>query len=106
MTMNGLLRRILIVVPIPAALVVGLLAGGEELDELEPVRAATETPGAVAGEQELEQDPDRALFEEKMRWALSERLDTLPLGESVAELGKTRTGTSYHPTVLEEGESE
>jgi len=99
--MNGLLRRILIVVPIPAALVVGLLAGGEELDELEPVRAATETPGAVAGEQELEQDPDRALFEEKMRWALSERLDTLPLGEIVAELGKTFIGTTYTPNVLE-----
>jgi hypothetical protein len=46
-------------------------------------------------------DPDRALFEERMRWAFSERLDTLPLGEIVARLGRTFVGTTYTPGVLE-----
>jgi hypothetical protein len=46
-------------------------------------------------------DPDRALFEERMRWAFSERLDTLPLGEIVARLGRTFVGTTYTPGVLD-----
>jgi hypothetical protein len=40
-------------------------------------------------------DRDRALFEERMAWARAERLDTLPLGEIVARLGKTFVGTTY-----------
>lgn len=63
----------------------------------EPGAALTEE--VVAAQQAA--DPDRAIFEQRMRWAFSERLDTLPLGEIVARLGRTFVGTTYTPGVLE-----
>jgi hypothetical protein len=108
------LRNLLIVVPIPGALLIGLFASGRdgaapagEAPQVEqvlpaevaaPESALPEFPSA-APQQAI--DPDRALFEQRMRWAFSERLDTLPLGDIVARLGRTFVGTTYTPGVLE-----
>ena len=37
----------------------------------------------------------------KVQWGISERLDTLPLGEAVARLGETFVGATYTPATLE-----
>jgi hypothetical protein len=44
---------------------------------------------------------DWRIFEEKVRWAAAEGLDTLPVGEAVARLGVTFVGTTYTPGTLE-----
>jgi hypothetical protein len=46
-------------------------------------------------------DADWVVFEEKARWALAERLDTLPYGEAIARLGRAFVGTAYVPQTLE-----
>lgn len=46
-------------------------------------------------------DEDVAIFRERMAWARAERLDTLPLGEIVARLGRTFVGTPYVAHTLE-----
>lgn len=54
-----------------------------------------EPPGAREG------DVHRRVFEEKMAWALGEGLDSLPLGEAVARLGRTFVGATYTPGTLD-----
>lgn len=44
---------------------------------------------------------DRRIFEERMAWARAERLDTLPVGEIVARMGRTFVGTTYTPNSLD-----
>lgn len=44
---------------------------------------------------------DWRIFEEKVRWAAAEGLDTLPAGEAIARLGVTFVGTTYTPGTLE-----
>lgn len=44
---------------------------------------------------------DREIFAQKMAWARAERLDTLPLGEIIARLGRSFVGTKYTPQTLE-----
>lgn len=46
-------------------------------------------------------DDDRTLFLQRVRWALNQRLDTLPMGETVAAIGQTFVGTPYVPHTLE-----
>lgn len=105
--MHPLLRKLLIAIPIPGVLLAGVLApeGGPGS---EPAPGAADLAGSEVvpvvsqgAAPDLAQDPDRALFEERMRWAFSERLDTLPLGEIVARLGRTFVGTTYTPGVLD-----
>lgn len=46
-------------------------------------------------------DEDWAIFESKIRWALEQRLDTLPLGSAMAEMGRSFVGAAYVPGTLE-----
>jgi hypothetical protein len=46
-------------------------------------------------------DEDWAIFQSKVRWALEERLDTLPLGRAMAEMGRSFVGAAYVPGTLE-----
>jgi hypothetical protein len=44
---------------------------------------------------------DWRIFDAKVRWAVSQGLDTLPLGAAIARLGVTFVGTTYRPGTLE-----
>ena len=57
-------------------------------------------PGGVMGEPTWV-DEDWAIFSEKVAWAASERLDTLPLGDAMARMGRSFVGTAYVPQTLE-----
>lgn len=46
-------------------------------------------------------DEDWEVFEAKVRWATEQRLDTLPIGNAMAALGRTFVGTAYVPHTLE-----
>lgn len=46
-------------------------------------------------------EEDWEIFSERVRWAHSERLDTLPLGDGLAAMGRTFVGTTYVPQTLE-----
>jgi hypothetical protein len=46
-------------------------------------------------------DEDWRIFEEKVRWADSEGLDTVPLGRAIAAIGRSFVGTAYVPRTLE-----
>jgi hypothetical protein len=107
--MNPRLRRLLVAAPIPGALLLGLITSEREAGapSIGPEQIAEQVaePGAapveLADASQQAADPDRAIFEQRMRWAFAERLDTLPLGEIVARLGRTFVGTTYTPGVLE-----
>jgi hypothetical protein len=126
--MHPRLRNLLIAAPIPGALLFGLISSERKAEaplRVAPVTAETGWSSVLAPEEGLGapiagaahrsadevaeamsqspqvSDPDRALFEERMRWAFAERLDTLPLGEIVARLGRTFVGTTYTPGVLD-----
>ncbi len=45
---------------------------------------------------------DWEIFSRKVRWALSEGLDTLPVGEAMARLGRSFVGTPYAAGTLEQ----
>jgi hypothetical protein len=44
---------------------------------------------------------DWRILDEKVRWAVSEGVDKLPIGEGIARLGATFVGTKYTPGTLE-----
>jgi hypothetical protein len=44
---------------------------------------------------------DWRILDEKVRWATQQRLDTLPIGEAIAQLGATFVGATYTPGTLE-----
>jgi len=46
-------------------------------------------------------DEDWRIFEEKVRWAASRGLDSVPIGRAIAEIGRTFVGTAYVPQTLE-----
>jgi hypothetical protein len=46
-------------------------------------------------------DADWKVLDTKVRWAASQRLDTLPAGAAIARLGETFVGTTYTPGTLE-----
>ncbi len=56
---------------------------------------------AVAGGGSSWDDADWEVFRDKVRWAREQRLDTLPLGEAMAALGRSFVGTAYVPHTLE-----
>lgn len=64
-------------------------------------------PGGAAAPPPAEVPPpgpltrDREIFEETMAFARAERLDTLPMGETVARIGRRFVGTPYEPGTLE-----
>lgn len=67
----------------------GVLPGGAAA----PPPAEVPPPGPLAR--------DRAIFEETMAFARAERLDTLPMGETIARIGRRFVGTPYEPGTLE-----
>jgi hypothetical protein len=71
----------------------------DEAERLDREESAATTATALSAPEW--QDADWAVFEEKARWALAERLDSLPLGEAIARLGQTLVGTAYVPQTLE-----
>lgn len=82
-------------------LAAGWFLGQRALDRLEP--AAT---GATWGETPDIRDiaftpEDRRVFDETMARARADRLDTLPLGQIVARLGRGFVGAPYTPGTLE-----
>jgi len=46
-------------------------------------------------------DLDWRILDTKVRWAVAQRLDTLPIGTAIARLGETFVGTTYTPGTLE-----
>jgi hypothetical protein len=46
-------------------------------------------------------DEDWRIFEQKVRWAVAEGLDTVPLPRAIAEIGRSFVGTAYVPRTLE-----
>ncbi len=46
-------------------------------------------------------DADWRVLDSKVRWAVTRRLDTLPLGSAIARLGESFVGTTYTPGTLE-----
>jgi len=46
-------------------------------------------------------DEDWAIFQAKVVWALEQRLDTLPLGSAMVEMGRSFVGAAYVPATLE-----
>lgn len=46
-------------------------------------------------------DADWRVLDTKVRWAVAQRLDTLPVGTAIARLGETFVGTTYTPGTLE-----
>ncbi len=46
-------------------------------------------------------DGDWDVFASKVRWATEQRIDTLPLGRAMVELGRSFVGTAYVPHTLE-----
>lgn len=46
-------------------------------------------------------EADWRILSEKIRWADAEGLDTLPIGQAIAALGRTFVGTTYTPATLE-----
>lgn len=103
--MNPFVRRLLVAGPVLA--VVFALAWLLAERVLEPgrrpvvVAAELETPPAREAAREAADERDLAIFREKLAWARAGRLDTLPLGEIVAGIGKTFVGTTYTPNTLE-----
>jgi len=56
-------------------------------------------PGAPASPQWS--DEDWTIFEAKVRWAVGQGLDTVPLARAVASIGRSFVGTAYVPQTLE-----
>ena len=46
-------------------------------------------------------DADWRVLDTKVRWAVAQGLDTLPIGTAIARLGETFVGTTYTPGTLE-----
>jgi len=64
--------------------------------------AAGTEPGAIVVDEEPR---DSVIAEQRLAWVRQERLDTLPIGELTARIGRTFVGAPYVPGTLEaEGE--
>jgi hypothetical protein len=78
-----------------------LAACGGAADERD-LDATGDEPAAVSPAFEVTQQPaDSIVFAEKIAWAVENQLDTLPIGEAIATLGRTFVGTPYEPGTLE-----
>lgn len=107
--MSPMLRRLLVAGPILGVVLALLWVSAERL--LEPDRRPVEVVAAAAPAR-VPSEPDRvaevvvderdaAIFREKVTRARAEGLDTLPLGEVIARLGRTFVGTTYRPNTLD-----
>ena len=77
--------------------VVGGCSSGSEA----PVEARDTVEAAYDPFTEPNSDSDWGIVVEQARWAYSQRLDTLPIGEIVARIGRNFLGTRYTPHTLE-----
>lgn len=59
------------------------------------------TPGGAESRVPTWDDADWTIFHDRVRAALDEGLDTIPLGDAMAALGRTFVGTAYVPHTLE-----
>ncbi|MDH5588405.1 MAG: DUF1460 domain-containing protein [Gemmatimonadota bacterium] len=68
-----------------------------------PLSEATErpTPEGHAAPTKVWSDLDWDAFSSRVRWALDQGLDTVPLGEAMVRMGRTFVGTPYVPGTLE-----
>ncbi|MBR9988457.1 MAG: DUF1460 domain-containing protein [Gemmatimonadetes bacterium] len=79
--------------------VVTACSGAEEADRIE---MTGEEAAAVTTAFEVTEHPaDSIAFAETIAWARANQIDTLPMGEAVAALGRTYVGTPYTPQTLE-----
>jgi hypothetical protein len=63
-------------------------------------RTGTELAPAAAFD--VAMDPqDSIIFAERIDWALQQRLDTVPIGDAIAAIGRTFVGAPYVPGTLE-----
>lgn len=74
-------------------------ADGSALQQQRPAAAASGPLDTIPGT--VWTHEDWRIFQEKVRWAVSEGLDSLPAGQAVARLGVTFVGTTYTPGTLE-----
>jgi hypothetical protein len=78
-----------------------LLVGAAMLwSPFEPHRPPLTVPQAEAGGGAW-LDDDWSLFDRKVRWAVAQGLDTVPLPRAIAEIGRSFVGTAYVPSTLE-----
>ena len=69
-------------------------AGAEEAERATGDSGEPEAPPSWS-------DADWNVLQAKSRWALEQGLDTMPLGDAMARLGRTFVGTPYVPSTLE-----
>lgn len=88
------------------AFAAAVLAGCGGEDDADQLELTGEEAAAVTPAFEVTAQPaDSLTFEETIAWARTNQIDTLPIGEAVAALGRTFVGTPYEPGTLElEGE--
>ncbi|MSR20056.1 MAG: DUF1460 domain-containing protein [Gemmatimonadetes bacterium] len=78
-----------------------LLVGAARLwSPFEPHRPPV-TEATTGGLTQTWLDEDWGIFEQKVRWAVDAGLDTVPLHEAIAEIGRSFVGTAYVPRTLE-----
>lgn len=85
-----------------AAGAVVLSACGGAQEEAGSIERTGEEAAAVSPAFEVTEQPaDSIVFEETIAWARANQVDTLPIGEAIAALGRTFVGTPYIPQTLE-----
>ncbi|RMH21129.1 MAG: DUF1460 domain-containing protein [Gemmatimonadetes bacterium] len=83
------------------ALLVGACAGDAGSAGDAPPEAALAASANDGPVTQPNTDVDWNIVREKVAWAFGERLDTVPIGEAVARIGRTFVGTRYSPHTLE-----
>src|SRR5688572_16537358 len=67
-----------------------------------PLRASTDVQDAPAPGYAVQDEPsDSTTVEQRLSWARGQRLDTLAIGDIVAQIGRTFVGAPYVPGTLE-----
>jgi N-acetylmuramoyl-L-alanine amidase-like len=99
MQMRGVVNMTLI----RTAVLLGLVsvAGGCTQGSDDPAEARATVEAAYDPTTAPNSDADWKIVVEQARWAYSQRLDTLPIGEIVARIGQNFLGTRYTPRTLE-----
>jgi hypothetical protein len=95
---NQIVRGRALVGPVAVVLLVGAAI---LWSPFEPHRPPVPVEVDLAGASAPWSEEDWAIFREKVAWAASQRLDTLPMGDAMAALGRTFVGTAYVPQTLE-----
>ena len=89
--------------PVAVVALVAVAVVWSPLEPHGPPVAVVGPPGGAAsgGTDAAWDDEDWAIFLSKVEWALDRRLDTLPIGAAMAEIGRSFLGTAYVPRTLE-----